>query len=452
MTTNLDNGPPKPDEDTLEEDNRQVNTKQYALGDLLAGAGQVATLFPGIKNLLSGGNQNAANSAYQNAINALIASTPQELSSLIPQLQLQMVQGSITPAQAQAAIQQASTQAGVTPNPEASRAQFESLNQLQKIVQEGGLTAIDKAKLNEIRNQINTQNRGNQLALQNEFQSRGLGGSGLELASRLVADQNSANRAADQSTDVAALAQQRALQAILSSGQLGGQIREQQFTEDSSKAKSADAVNALNAQLASQANLQNATYQQRSNEANQQNQQNVANNNVEIANKNALLPFEARKQENLDRSNYATNAGRIYQNQGAQLQTQADKTASKNRSTIGNLVQDAPKYVEAAKNIWDIGKTIFSDPKTKENKKELSDDEVDNIIGKLTGYKFNYKDQSSNPGTQVGVMTTDIKKTPMKGDVVNTDQGEILVDNGNTDGMKLAILANIANRVKKLEE
>lgn len=419
-------------------------------GDVLAGAANVATLFPGIKNILSGGNQNAAQSAYQNALNALIANSPQELASLIPQLQLQMVQGTITPAQAQAVLAEQSRAAGITPNPEATRAQFESLNQLQKIVQEGGLTAIDRAKLNEIRNQINTQNRGNQLALQNEFQSRGLGGSGLELASRLVADQGAANRAADQSTDVAALQQQRALQAILSSGELGGKIREQGFNEDIQKARAQDSINQLNAQLASQANLANASNAQRSNELNLQNQQNVANANTQIKNQNSLIPLNVRQQENADRNAYGANLSSAYRNQGAQLQTQADKTTKQNTSTVNNLVNNAPKYVETAKTIWDIGKSIFSDENKKENKRKLSDQDVDAIISKLTGYKFNYKDDpAQNP--QVGIMAQDMEKTPMKDSVVNTDQGKILVQNDNDDGMKWAVISNMANRIKNLE-
>lgn len=435
----------------IQNDPKTSRSGGQVFGDVLSGVGNIATLFPGIKNLLSGGQNNAAQSAYQNAVNALIASTPQELASLIPQLQLQMVQGTITPAQAQAQLAEASRTAGVTPNPEATRAQFESLNQLQKITQEGGLTAIDRSKLQEINNQINTQNRGRQLALQNEFQSRGIGGSGVELASRLTEGQNAANRASDQATDVAALAQQRALQAIIQSGELGGNIRKQQSDEDFQKARSQDAINSLNAQLASQANLANAQLGQRTNEANLNNQQSVANANTAIKNQNALLPLNVRQQENQDRAAFGQNAGRIYQNQGAQLQTQADKTTKQNSSTVGNIINNAPKYVETAKTLWDIGKGIFSDENLKENKKELTDDDVNGIISNITGYKFNYKADPAKK-QNAGVMAQDMEKTPMKDSVVDTDQGKILVQNDNDDGMKWAVISNLAGRINKLEK
>ena len=78
-----------------------------------------------------------------------------------------------------------------------------------------------------------------------------------------------------------------------------------------------------------------------------------------------MIPLNVRQQENADRNAYGANLSNAYRNQGAQLQTQADKVSAKNESTIGKIIQKAPDYVKTAKTVWDIGKSIFSD----ENKK-----------------------------------------------------------------------------------
>jgi len=46
--------------------------------------------------------------------------------------------------------------------------------------------------------------------------------------------------------DVSAQAQSRALQALMQGGQLGGQIRQQDFGEQSEKAQAQDAINRFN--------------------------------------------------------------------------------------------------------------------------------------------------------------------------------------------------------------
>jgi len=417
-------------------------------GNIANSALDIASLFPGVRNLISGGGNRRAQSAYQNAIDSLTANMPRELASLIPQLALQQAQGLLTPAQMQAAIQKQSEALGIKTDPKLLEAQYQSLNDLQKIVKEGGLTAIDRAKLNEINNKVNADNRGRQLAVQQQAQEQGIGGSGFDLASRLSSAQQANNAASDQAVDVASLAQQRALQAIAGSGQLAGQIQDRVFNEDLNKAKSQDAVNAFNANLAQQANMANTTNDQRARELNYNTQNEINKNNTLIKNQNALLPLQTRQTENDQRLRYGNQLANAYQTQGQQLQTQADKTGAKNQSTLSGIINNSGKYIKAGKDLF----AAFSDKNLKKDIKQLTDDEVDAMMDDWTGYKFSYKEKVGNPGEKIGVMAQEIEKSPLKNQVLNTEKGKVIIDDDSEVGMKMAALNNLAKRIQKLEK
>ena len=154
------------------------------------------------------------------------------LEDLQVQLEEQVLQGTLSPEMAQLYLQQASNMGGVNQSQETVDAQMAALAGLQDITANKGLTAADQANINKIQNQENTRARGAREAILQNAQARGAGGSGLELMAQLQNQQDSATRAAQRGTDVAAQAQQRALQALMSQGQLGSQIGAQQFSQD----------------------------------------------------------------------------------------------------------------------------------------------------------------------------------------------------------------------------
>lgn len=90
----------------------------------------------------------------------------------------------------------------------------------------GGLTATDRAMMDTARARDEQASSAQRLALQQQAQARGMGGSGFDLASQLGADQAQQTRSSDRQTQMMAAAQQRALQAIQQSGQLGAQVRQ----------------------------------------------------------------------------------------------------------------------------------------------------------------------------------------------------------------------------------
>jgi len=135
---------------------------------------------------------------------------------------------------------------GISTDPNLRAAQLKALEQLQSMG-EGGLTAGDRFTMEQIAQDEARRERGARDAIMQNMQSRGVQGSGLELAQMLGAQQGAAERRSMRDLGVEAQAQQRALDAIMQAGELGGSIRGQEFGEKSDIASAADIINRYNA-------------------------------------------------------------------------------------------------------------------------------------------------------------------------------------------------------------
>lgn len=131
-------------------------------------------------------------------------------------------------------------------DPRYKEAQIQALAQLQDVGQSGGLTTADKAALQQVAENASTRERGQREAIAQQAMARGLGGSGMELAQKLIAQQGAAQGAAQEGRDVAQMAQARALEALQGAGELGGRIRSQEYGEQSDLAKARDIISQFN--------------------------------------------------------------------------------------------------------------------------------------------------------------------------------------------------------------
>jgi len=109
---------------------------------------------------------------------------------------------------------------------EGQDAQSAALQQLQAWGS-GGLTGTDRAGLESIRGRDAQASGAQQRALMQQAQARGVGGGGLDYATRQQASQAGQQQASDAEAQMLQGAQQRALQATQAQGQLGGQVRQQ---------------------------------------------------------------------------------------------------------------------------------------------------------------------------------------------------------------------------------
>jgi hypothetical protein len=110
---------------------------------------------------------------------------------------------------------------------------------------DAGLTAQDRAAFNKLRNEVAAQEQGRQKSIIQEMQARGQGGSGAELAARLLSSQAATNRAAQEGDDIAAAASRNALEAAARYGTMSGEIRRQDFETASKIAEAKDLRNRM---------------------------------------------------------------------------------------------------------------------------------------------------------------------------------------------------------------
>jgi hypothetical protein len=249
------------------------------------------------------------------------------------QLEQLVQQGTLSPEQAQVFLQGQSQMQDVNQSDETKQAQMDALAGLQDITSSGGMTAQDKALINQIQGQEDARSRGAREAILQNAQARGAGGSGLELMAQLQNQQDSATRAAQRGTDVAAQAQARALQALQAQGQMGSQIGSQQFQQDASKAAAEDAISRFNIQQQTGANQTNVAANNAAQAKNLAAKQQIADQNTGTRNQQqqhnkALIQqqYENELKKRQGQSGVATSnaniAGQNSQNQAnAQNQT-----------------------------------------------------------------------------------------------------------------------------------
>lgn len=234
-----------------------------------------------------------ANQSAEDRINSLNDKAMQEFIKInIPDpesqklaMQRYAVEGKLTPELEQAIAQKPTEFEKIAVDQKTKNAQSRALASLEQIGDQGGLRLQDKAAQQEAMMQGAVRDRGNRLAINDEMNRRGQGGGGFELQSQLQGQQAAGDRDAMIGLKTAASAQDRALQAIESGGELASKYRGQDFQEQSARAQAQDAINQFNARNLQQVQHNNVGYQNDANQWNLTNQQRIADQNVGVSNK-----------------------------------------------------------------------------------------------------------------------------------------------------------------------
>lgn len=90
----------------------------------------------------------------------------------------------------------------------------------------GGLTAADRAMMDETARGESIRSRGDREAALSALEARGMSGSGMDLMARMGADEAGAGRAASRNTSMLAAAQARQLDATRAMGSMGSALAE----------------------------------------------------------------------------------------------------------------------------------------------------------------------------------------------------------------------------------
>jgi hypothetical protein len=209
-----------------------------AWGAVLGGAMALGGALMASKSAKSGSGklyQQAANQ-FQN----LRVPTAQEMQV---ELQKLVSQGEITPEEAEAILMDRTAYEGIDLEGGVGReAEMRALEELGQIYEQGGLTDIDRARLEDIKSETAGAATGTREALAQKFQERGISGSGLELAEQLSGQEAAISEASKSGRDVAADAEMRALQALMASGEMGAGLSQSDYEKSARLAEARDAA------------------------------------------------------------------------------------------------------------------------------------------------------------------------------------------------------------------
>ena len=231
--------------------------------------------------------------------------------------------GELSPEMLEALQLGPSAMEGVSTDPRLEAAQMRALEQLAGL-SEGGLSEADIAALEEARRSVEGAQQARQEAILQDMQQRGIGGAGAELAMRLAATQGAADRQNQASLDVTRQAQARALQALAQQANLAGQVRGQEFGEQSDIARAQDAIREFNLRNQQRVQDANVAARNQAQAANLATAQEIANRNVGLMNQQQQFnkgliqqEFQNEMQRRGGAANMAQGVAQAQMNQGA---------------------------------------------------------------------------------------------------------------------------------------
>lgn len=251
--------------------------------------------------------------------------------------------GMLTPEMEQTIFQPDSVMSQISTDPRLKSAQFAALDKLAE-QSHGGLSMQDRSALDEIMRNNAVQEHGTEQAIMQNMQERGQGGSGAELAARLSASQNATNRASSQGLQVGATATQRALEAIANQGSMATNMRNQDFGEQSDKAKAQDVINHFNAANRQSVISRNTASTNTANAANLANKQDIMNRNTDVANQQSRADAAAAQQDYQNRINKASGTAGAASNYGNFLANQDARSDQKFAGVMNGLSSAAGAF------------------------------------------------------------------------------------------------------------
>lgn len=419
-----------------------------------------------LSDILSGGpGSGSADAKYQEAIKAISNVYVPTLEEQKVELERLVEAGVLTPEEMQTFLQEPSAMAELQADPRFREAQTNALAKLQDIVEQGGLTATDRARIQDIIDAQNVEERGAREAIAQNARERGIGGSDFELVSKMVSQQGSANRAARQGMDVAALAEQRALDALKGSADLGSRLETQQFGQEAEKAKAQDIINQFN--TANRQNVQQANVGARNmaQATNLANRQNISNLNVSNLNAEKLRRAQLIQDKFKNEMAKAQGIAGVYGQWAPAEQAQENAQFANQMGLISTGLQAAASAFGAPPGGASPGVSSIGGGKTTNaaynnpymlpsdvmNKEDISpaDVELDDFMMTLQPYKYKYKDRSMGEGEHAGVMANDMAKTPMGAKIVVKTPEGLAIDTKKGFGVLAAAIGRLN---KKMEE
>jgi len=328
--------------------------------------------------------------------------------------------------------------------------QMNSLSALDGIIQGGGMNAADQANLSKIQSQANQADKGRRDAIMQGMAQRGMGGSGMELLQQLSSSQAANNQQNQAGLDVAGMSQQRALDAIMNSGQLSGDMRSQDWSQKAQAAQAADAIKTFNAQNQTDMNRFNTTGVNDMARYNRDTGIGVQQYNAGATDTAGMYSNNAR-QNNMNMNTGARNEAQM-QNKFVAPQQSFQNSMGKVQGYSDQLSGESARQAKVKKDKdEDVSKKVgtvfsmFSDRRTKENIKDVSKEDLKEFFTAIDPKFYTYINddhEMAAKGERIGFMLQDVQNTKL-GKLITKkgDDGLLSYDKDNLYGIILAGLA-----------
>jgi len=449
-------------------------------------------------------------------INDIRLPTLEELSIKPSDIQYYQVTGKFTPELLQAVQMDKTLLEDLEQNPQYVRDQLQIVEAKKRRIAEGGLTAEDRARLDEILRETERQNRAQQETIGARLRERGAAGSPVEALMRLRGQGQAADTASEQAFKTAALGAASRLQEEATLADMLGRMSREDLATKEARARAQAERERLNVGLRSQADIANV---QARNLAQQQalaNQQRIAEQNVALRNMIVQQNIAAQQQALQNQMQKAGMKSAATSSRAEDLRQEAARQSAERGGmigTIGNLVGQAigtgvragsaavdgnfvpyikdvfgvkdygtsskstsPEVLSQAKQITDLvsapitlaptmpasfGTQVIQSPalaaplfSDKNLKKEVKQSKkyVDEMLEKLKPYTFKYKNSKHGKGDRVGIMAQDLERSKMGKMLVKNTPEGKAIDVKNAIGAVMASQARIMEKLKKLEE
>jgi hypothetical protein len=378
----------------------------------------------------------------------------------------------------------------ISTDPRLKDNQMAALASLQGIVDSGGMTAQETANLARIQGDVASADKGRRDAILQGMQQRGQSGGGLELLAQLQSSQAATDQASQAGLDINAQAQQRALDAIMNQGNLSGQMRGQDFGEQSQIASAQDAINRFNTQNQNTGSQFNAGVSNSANQFNAGNMLDAGKFNIQGTQQNRQFnagqeqgaqQFNANTANDFAKANWGAKQDTANMNTGASNQammqnkintpqTMFDNQTKKTGMQQGALGSQADYYTtmgdrkkkEAAETMGAVVKggtalggaalsagALASDERVKEDIAEVSNADVEEFFNAVNPKSFQYKLNEYGEGEKVGFMIQDIENTKLGKKIVREIDGVKYYDKQGLDGILLSAVSLLMSERNK---
>lgn len=350
---------------------------------------------------------------------------------------------------------------GIKVDPRLKEHQLSALQELSTIADAGGMTAADEANLARVQNDNAQADRGRREAILQNMAARGMAGSGNELLAQLSSSQAATDRNAQQGLDIAGMAQARALEAMMSRGNMAGGIRDQDFGAQSQIASAQDAINQFNTQNKNNFSQHNADMTYNAGVNNQAVKQGIANQNVDTRNKAAMHNTFTVPQQNY--SNQSSKLAGKHGAYGTQITNEHQKHAAEAEkykfigglagAGAGAFATGTPQGAAAGSQMGQQaggGAYAMSDKNEKKDIKKVKELDIEEFLGSLSPKKFKFKDESNGQGDFTGFMAQDVADTKLGSEMVEQgEDGKMRYDPVKLQGIQMAAIKFLADKIKE---